>query len=145
MKQAHKWVQASFFCGKGAELRCKEMRIIMNGKIDSNLVQYDSQECLRSHRLIGVWFNDKREHFLTGPDSVALIFMFFLMKPFHLLLRLYIRRSTQKILIWSFLFWSAGYLYIVNGYRIAGVFGFYTWSELKGFAGYGKKWTSFWL
>jgi hypothetical protein len=45
---------ALFFCGKGAELREKEMIIIMNGKVDSNLVQYDSQEFLRSHRLIGV-------------------------------------------------------------------------------------------
>jgi hypothetical protein len=43
-----------FFCGKVAELRGKEMILIMNGKIESNLVQYDSQEFLRSHRLIGV-------------------------------------------------------------------------------------------
>jgi hypothetical protein len=47
-------IAASFFCGKGAELRVKEMILIMNGKVDSNLVQYDSQEFLRSHRLIGV-------------------------------------------------------------------------------------------
>jgi hypothetical protein len=44
----------AFVRGKEAELRGKEMVIIMNGKIDSNLVQYDSQEFLRSHRLIGV-------------------------------------------------------------------------------------------
>jgi hypothetical protein len=48
------WHSLLFFCGKGAELRGKEMVIIMNGKIDSNLVQCDSQEFLRSHCLIGV-------------------------------------------------------------------------------------------
>jgi hypothetical protein len=33
--------------------------IIMNGKLDTNLVQADSQEFLRSHRIIGVGFNVK--------------------------------------------------------------------------------------
>jgi hypothetical protein len=48
------FLNLSFFCGKGAELRGKEMILIMYGKIDSTLIQYDSQEFLRSHRLIGV-------------------------------------------------------------------------------------------
>jgi hypothetical protein len=43
-----------FFLWKRGGTPGAGMIIIMNGKIDTNLVQYDSQKFLRSHRLIGI-------------------------------------------------------------------------------------------
>lgn len=56
-----------FFCGKGRNYGERKIVIIKNGKIDTILVQCDSQESLRSHRLIGVEFTGKLVRFHSAP------------------------------------------------------------------------------